>query len=68
MSYQITFNDDGGVQVFIWKGGGESLSCSTTADKLAKVLPAEELDALRGRCAQFLDIVGAAPLKLKAVK
>ena len=56
----IDFKDDGRVMVYASKDG-DSINATADANKIAAMLPASTLEALRERMAAFLDLTHAAP-------
>lgn len=53
--YQITFENDGKIRVYVYSAGGDSISVSAPVNKLAELLPSTVLQAVRDRCAAFVD-------------
>jgi|TARA_R110002033_G_scaffold25527_1_gene58852 hypothetical protein len=64
---QITFERDGKVRVFVMQDG-DHLSCSTDANRLSAMLPADTMIALQGAVAELHETLQeTVPQQLKIV-
>lgn len=60
MSLSIDFQDNGKVRIYASQDG-DTVSVTADANRVRAMMPGATLDALRDRCAEFLDLTATAP-------